>query len=76
MAVSHLCDRLEKCQKGFPGLFVKFRRGPIRALGLAQQVPRGGPTRAVGLAQQGPRGEPTRARGLAQQQPRGGPQGP
>ena len=37
MAVSHLWDRFEKCHKGFPGLFVKFRGGSTRALGLAQQ---------------------------------------
>ena len=43
MAVSRLWDRLEK-----------FGGGPIRALGPAQQLPRGEPTRALGLAQQGP----------------------
>ena len=43
IAVSHLWDWLETCHKGFPGLFVKFNWGPTRALGLAQQGPRGGP---------------------------------
>ena len=27
---------LKKCHEGFPGLFVKFRGGHIKALGLAQ----------------------------------------
>ena len=63
MAVSHLWDRLEKCHKGFPGSFVKFKGGPIRALGLAQQGPRGGPTSALGLAQQGPSNYPSPGRG-------------
>ena len=65
MAVSHLWDALEKCHKGISGLFVKFRGGPIRALGTAQQEPEGWPNKGPGEGPQGPWGWPKK-----------GPQGP
>ena len=58
MAVSTLLPRFSVTPQG---VGVKFRGGRNRALGLAQQGPRGEPTRALGLAQQGPRGGRTRA---------------